>query len=215
MTRIGLTADLHGSLPELDEMEKCDVLVIAGDICPDYMGDKSRDQKQLKWLEREFKEWLYTVDADEIIAIGGNHDFVFEKTFLTPNLPWTYLQDEMHTAHGLNFYGTPWVPRLKQWAFYATDGELRARARRIPDNVDVLITHGPPYGYGDRVTYGDHVGEPGLTDELLRINPLLVVTGHIHEDYGHHRGPGGIDVYNVSRNTVRYEPINEVVYVTI
>ena len=80
----------------------------------------------------------------------------------------------------------------------------------IPDNTDVLITHGPPRGIGDEATLGFRCFNAGCIDLLHRIDQLSLkahVFGHIHEGYGEYaRGPKRL--INASICTVRYKPIN-------
>lgn len=220
--RVLATADLHGSLPEV---EPCDLLLIAGDICPDYVSfsyghdvklDKG-EQKQLNWLRNEFRDWLYDIPADYVVGIAGNHDFVFEHEFLVKDvdLPWQYLKDTSASLpeFGLHVYGTPWVPNLSRWAFYGSDAALLARAESIPTDVDILISHGPPRGYGDVVNErfgGGHAGDVYLANELDRIEAGVVICGHIHEGYGAYQH-NDTPIYNVALNTMDYDPTNPVV----
>ena len=52
---------------------------------------------------------------------------------------------------------------------------------KIPENVDILITHGPPQGYGDRILLGKHVGCPELMKRVAEVKPRYHFFGHIHE----------------------------------
>ena len=57
----------------------------------------------------------------------------------------------------------------------------------IPDDTDILITHGPPYGHGDKIATKnlDHVGCKSLYEEVIsRIKPKFHIFGHIHESHG-------------------------------
>lgn len=217
------TADLHGNLPEIDD---CDVLLIAGDICPDFPSKAGKydlvdkgGQMQAYWLGTAFRGWLEALRERDIqvVGIAGNHDFVFEQSSLIPDLPWTYLRDQgvriEHDGESVNIWGTPWVPGLPRWAFYASSEALQARAESIPAGVDILMTHGPPYGVADVVgpKYGarenTHVGDEALLDELQRIDPKAVVCGHIHEGFGIYEAtPSLIPVYNVSLVDEGYVP---------
>ena len=198
-TILGIS-DTHGDLPEIPD---CDALLIAGDICPDFMVQKmtatrviydNGEQKQANWLDTEFRAWLEALVARgiQVVFIGGNHDYVFEKTFLIPDdLPGIYLRDDPYhlyfedfPEHSLKLWGTPWVPNLRRWAFYGTDTALEARASIIPDGLDVLIAHGPPYGYLDKIVGGESVGEKQMLKELDRISPVVYLCGHIHESRG-------------------------------
>jgi hypothetical protein len=107
-----------------------------------------------------------------------------------------YLEDSAKTVAGLVFYGSPWQPMFRVWAFGARRGpELAAKWTKIPDRVDVLVTHAPPHGYGDRTRPGHPEGEQrvGCADLLARVEavrPRLHLFGHIHQDPGKwERGP--------------------------
>jgi Icc-related predicted phosphoesterase len=55
----------------------------------------------------------------------------------------------------------------------------------IPDNTDVLITHGPPHGIGDGSSMGAaRAGCRDLRARVAAIKPLVHLFGHIHEDGG-------------------------------
>lgn len=230
--RLVLTADFHGRLPDIPP---CDVLCIAGDICPDFIrryrrGDEDRwhhgQPEQMKWLEDTFVWWLANVPASDVVMIAGNHDYVFESA--EPRVrdllsDWVYLRDEPAIVQGVNFYGLPWVPNLPSWAFYGDYAKLTEVYDKVPAETDVLLTHGPPFGYGDLTEsngYGpaEHVGTPQCLSAIQRVAPRITATGHIHEAYGHYRisTPQRVaPLYNVSYNTVRYEPIQQPVEVEL
>lgn len=210
-------SDLHGSLPEI---EPCDILLIAGDVCPDYMRwtytSESRflngEQKQAKWLERKFKPWLESLPAKHIVGIAGNHDFVFERPFLVPVLPWTYLQNTETTVEGLRIYGYPYVPNLPAWAFPGDDPSV------IPEGIDILLSHGPPDGMGDRASGAlggiNHAGSLPLRDRIKEVQPKVVICGHIHEGRGVYDKEGFPPVYNVAHMTIKYEPTGKEVEIS-
>jgi Icc-related predicted phosphoesterase len=203
------TSDLHGHLPEIPE---CDLLLIAGDICPDFFQGSRRfgmidkgEQRQRHWLDTDFREWLDKIPAKDVVAIAGNHDFIMEHKFLIPKgLRWHYLEDSEVTIGGLRIWGTPWVPNLSSWAFYQSDRGLAMRAELIPTGLDILIAHGPPYGVADTV-HGMHVGETAMSRELIRIKPGVLVCGHIHEGFGEY-SLDNVRVLNVACNDECYSP---------
>jgi Icc-related predicted phosphoesterase len=178
MTRLVAVADLHGHLP-LD-LPAGDVLVIAGDVCP--LADHSVPF-QADWLREVFYGWMEALPHPEVVWIAGNHDFVCEDEAWRPQGRGAYLFDEGTTAAGLSFHGTPWVPNLRGWAFYGDDETRRAKAALIPQ-VDVLISHGPPRGAGDRLAGGGEVGCRFLAERIEAAPPRLCLFGHIHEGYG-------------------------------
>lgn len=95
-------SDLHGNL--LSVPRDADLIMLAGDICPDFRPYGSRGHgmvdkdgvQQAQWLDTEFRTWLEFHQVP-VVAIWGNHDFVGEHPFLVPKLPWTLLKDSETT----------------------------------------------------------------------------------------------------------------------
>lgn len=215
-------SDLHGNLPDIPT--DAEVLILAGDICPDFRPAITGERvdkggyAQARWLDTEFRAWLESrPDGCSVVAIWGNHDFVGEHPELIPDLPWILLQDSSTLLNAdLCVYGTPWVPGLPYWAFHASEFALSARAGALPQ-VDILVTHGPPRGLGDYIPggtpkqvnkYGNaeglHVGDVALSSFLESERaPGVVVCGHIHEARGVYC-TGGTTVYNVAAVDERY-----------
>lgn len=172
-TRIVITHGHHDKITIPDG----DVLIHAGD----FSAHGSIDEQEA------FDQFLGTLPHPHKIVIAGNHDWSLEGVEY-PEL-WfqhaTYLQDEAVTIEGIKFYGAPWQPEFFNWAFNLPRGEaLREKWRLIPEDTDVLITHGPPYGILDRVESGDKVGCVDLMNAIERCKPKLHLFGHIHEQYG-------------------------------
>lgn len=210
-------SDQHGHLPEVPP---CDLVLIGGDVCPivDHTPPSQRD-----WLLGPFAAWLAALPARRVVGIAGNHDFVYRTELAAElaDLPWTYLEDESTDALGLRVHGTPWQPWFHDWAFNAPRGEeageafLAEKLAAVPDDVDVLLSHGPPRGYGDLASFGGHVGSTALVDAIDRTGPRLVVCGHIHEATGRwHRGAteianvaladGPFGAYRLARDPVTF-----------
>lgn len=181
-------SDLHGLLPVIPE---CDILLIAGDICPHFdrpVGGAGDIFGQSYWLRHDFEEWLDNVPAKEVCATWGNHDWIGEKRpDMVPKLRWHLLNDQGAEVLGVKVWGTPWQPYFHGWAFNAPpplypDGEafLKKKYDLIPDDTDIIISHGPPRGFGDVTHDGRPTGSEALKDAIMRIKPKLSVAGHIH-----------------------------------
>jgi Icc-related predicted phosphoesterase len=199
---VAAASDLHGVLPVIPP---CDLLLLAGDLCPD-----APERAQARWLDTEVRQWLRTVPAHEVVAIAGNHDFVFqEHPQVLPPLPWHYLQDSGITVLGEKIWGTPWQPVFFDWAFNLNEPELEQKWQLIPEGTDILVVHGPPFGFGDLTVRGRRTGSPSLTRRIEEIQPKLVVCGHIHEGRGMYR-LGKTLVVNVSQVDARYQPLPEI-----
>jgi Icc-related predicted phosphoesterase len=65
-------------------------------------------------------------------------------------------------------------------------------------NPDILVLHNPAYGYFDRIPRYGHVGSMGIRNYLDDHLPMLVLSGHIHEDYGIFINKKGIVFLNPS-----------------
>jgi len=233
------TSDLHGDLPHpaLD-VGACDLLLVAGDVCPAW--DHSLEF-QLEWLNNEWAEWLEEVQAKQVVWIAGNHDFVLQEVgksgskgeFVDELIaggvlpPWTtYLCDGWCEVLGLKIYGTPWSlgPDVSGWAFEAQERSMGPTYDKpgavdmanvvndIPSDADVVISHGPASGFGDRVGGPNGIarwlGSEALTGWVREHEPRLCVFGHNHEGYGRWSFPGkddrGMELANVSWLTDSY-----------
>lgn len=146
---------------------------------------------------KHFFEWLSKQPATHKIFIDGNHDALsadnptlFHEILKEyPNI--TYLFHSMVEIEGIKIYGYPTTPTFGDWWHMADRGSLNMKTglHKIPganesDAIDILVSHGPPFGILDRTVRGEHVGSSDLLDELERIQPKYFVTGHIHEGHG-------------------------------
>ncbi len=204
--RIVCISDTHDKHAALD-IPDGDVLVHAGDIT----GRGRREQIVA------FDAWLGGLPHRHKVVIAGNHDFGLERD--PSNRAWfahaTYLLDEEVTLDGVRFYGSPWQPRFFDWAFNLDRGApLREVWAKIPVGVDVLITHGPPYGILDRTARGEAVGCEELRAAVARVRPRLHVFGHIHEAYGQLELDGTRFV-NASACDLSYAPVQPPIVVDL
>jgi len=195
--RIVCMSDVH-SHQDAVVVPEGDLLIVAGDLT------KRGKPAEIKAFDR----WLVAQPHRYKVIIAGNHDFAFERDPLARD--WItgaiYLQDELCELGGLRIWGSPWQPWFYNWAFNLHRGEpLRRVWNQIPTDLDVLITHGPPYQVLDRCADGREVGCEDLRDTVFRVRPRLHVFGHIHEAYGETE-IAGIRFVNASTCTLAYQP---------
>ena len=186
-----------------------DVLVHAGDATiagtiPEIVG---------------FNAWLGTLPHKHKIFVAGNHDWLFQTDpsladgLLTNAI---YLQDSGVTINNAKFYGSPWQPAFQDWAFNLPRGEkLRLKWDLIPNETDVLITHGPPEGIRDWTFQGEHVGCRDLWQNIQgRLALRAHIFGHIHHAYGY--SPiNGTQFVNASICDEAYRGIREPIVIEI
>lgn len=175
-------------------MPKGDVLL--------YTGDLTRVGKPEEIMS--FNAWLGLQDYQHKIGIVGNHDLLFEDDrkkacglFTEGVLLFdeTYLLPVAGQAEPLKIWGTPWNPWFQDWAFNLQRGpEMASRWMLVPDDVDILLTHTPPYGIQDFVDNRHGRGPIGCEELRKRVDDIafagewkqrLNCFGHVHESYGH------------------------------
>lgn len=185
-----------------------DLLIHAGDL-------SSRGYK--KELE-DFLEWFTAQPYKHKVFISGNHDFCFQdipqwcketiQQYTDDSVH--YLQDSGVTIEGYKIWGSPWQPWFYNWAFNLQRGpQLKEKWDLIPRDTDILITHGPPYGFHDFTTYDKkHVGCEELIKAIHEIKPKINVFGHIHEAAGHSIYNDTLFV-NASVLNLKYDLVNQ------
>jgi Icc-related predicted phosphoesterase len=216
---IDCISDLHGHYPKL---EGGDLLIVAGDLT-------TRDNE--KGFE-ELRHWLIVsclakgAGYDKIIVIAGNHDEYVHKRMkdLENWAPLSYLCDSGTEFQGLKIWGSPWTrtfegmnPKCK--AFTSdTEEQIAEKFAMIPDDVDILVTHSPPFSVLDRTSDGLQVGSSSLMAAFVskRIQPKLWVWGHIHEAYGQTKMDWCDTILvNASHVNERYQPVNKPIRVEL
>lgn len=210
---------MHGEYPAL---EGGDLLIVTGDLTA---SDQVIQYGHLgAWLDRQRYR--------KKILIAGNHDCYFERKgfeFIKDvyeMIDVEYLCDSGTEFEGLKMWGSPWTPTFCNWSFMLPRGaELKAKWDLIPDDIDILVTHGPAYGILDEVSrnsrynLGKNTGCADLRNALERIKPKLHIFSHIHEHGGKqvllkHEGSNTLCV-NCSIMNEDYDAVNKPVTVVL
>ena len=215
-----LFSDLHGHLIPKEKLEKADLCLISGDICPHFptyhVGDSDDCFGQSKWLSTSFKPWIDSLPVDKTYFCWGNHDWVGEKDYLLPSFAnpinkINCVQDDFIIYKGLKIWFSPWSNFFFNWAFNApeSDGEkwLENLYKKIPNDTDIIVSHGPCHGFGDLTPRLENVGSIALYNRILEINPKLLVVGHIHNGVGEYK-VGNTVIINASVVNEKYKLIN-------
>jgi len=225
IVRFVCISDTHGKHRNIT-MPNGDVLLHAGDIT--NIGEPEQFE--------DFIEWLEELPHREKVVIAGNHDLTIDTIYYneeknwrrwtagrngpmdavrarkalceTPKNRFTYLEDNSVTVTGgYKIYGSPSQPEFYNWAFNLSRGEACAsKWEQIPNDTDILMTHGPPIGHGDVCSDGQRAGCVDLLATVAdRVKPLFHVFGHIHEGYGATTNGETIFI-NASTCTLSYKP---------
>ena len=232
ITHISDTHNKHNQLNGL--LPGGDLLIHSGDISS--LGRQSEVERFVKWFngidnytnkifiagnhDMTFEsEVLYRKKAQyfdgttdwDLPAVEGKPDWLKELLgiHLHPNV--SYLENSDVTIDGIKIWGSPITPSFGYgWAFNKDRRhDINEVWNTIPMDTDIVITHGPIYGYCDKTANtNENVGCEQLYHRLKEVKPYLHFSGHIHEAYGYKETNWGY-AFNGCNCNLRYEVYNE------
>lgn len=194
---IAIFSDTHTRHDEVI-MPQCDIALFCGDLSD--RGERFQIHDFLEWYSQQHA-------ATFKVMIAGNHDLSFDPIKNNGTIPnWiqeeldtfqnvTYLWDNSVNLMGLKIWGSPVTPDFfpEYWAFNLSRGQvIREHWKTIPNDVDVIMSHGPIHGMLDYVTPSGlrfesvypsgNVGCLDLKDRIFQLpNLKLFCCGHIHD----------------------------------
>lgn len=212
-------SDLHGKLAGLDP-SGCDLVIIAGDFAKMTGWGKWHMYDMKKWIENKFIPFTQQYKMPFVI-VPGNHDLIFDSrrtlniSDISYSINWPenvhILIDKQIEINGLKIYGTPWVPIISySWAFEAEHDILQEKFSKIPENLDILITHAPPRIANEAVDFSIQTnngpfGSSELSQAIFEKQPKYMFCGHIHSGNHDLVKFGETRIYNISRLDEDYE----------
>jgi Icc-related predicted phosphoesterase len=192
-----LFSDLHASAAAarrlVERARSVDVLVGAGDFA------------NMRHNVAVCIEVLRAIDKPVVLVAGNNES---TEELRAACRAWTTAQ-VLHgagtTIEAVAFYGIgggiPVTP-FGSWSYDFTEDQARALLADCPAGC-VLVSHSPPRGSVDRSVRGEDLGSTAVRECVLRLRPVLVVCGHIHDCAGEqalvgtspvvNAGPGGVE----------------------
>lgn len=223
MTKLKCTtiSDTHEKHEDL-ELKGGDILIHCGDAT--QLGTPRKVHNFLKWFGAQ--NYKYKV------MIAGNHDIGWEpmgeglhkKTFhfrgmwlVKKGLEKTYrrwaeangiiyLHNKLVEIEGCRIYGSPYQKMIDKWNVWAFNYycEEGYSWDHIPEDIDILVTHCPPYGILDNSKSHYRYGSPKLAARVEEVKPQVHCFGHIHEGYGRLKKNGVIYI-NAAMADENYE----------
>lgn len=234
--KIDAVSDLHGFYPKL---AGGDLLIVAGDLTA--TDEEYEYKKFFGWLRDQKYE-------ETIVIAGNHDNYLQnhihiedledsgEFTYLCESgteFEYEEIIEEEHKFKGmisykvkrkLKIFGSPWTKTFKGMnpkckAFTCdTEEELAEKFSLIPADIDILITHSPPYGILDGIPleYDGteyHAGSTSLRNMVLDGNHFTNlkhhIFGHIHEQGGRSIDLVSTQFHNCSYVNERYKPVNK------
>ncbi len=159
-----------------------------------HCGDEANVRKP--WLNKfesvSFFDWFKELEIKTKIFVPGNHSTAFAEGLIKPEEYPTirFLVHEATEVEGLHIFGSPYTPLFFNWAYMKLRCELDGTWATIPEQTDILVTHGPPKGILDvtrdwRTKEPIHIGSASLTKHVKqRIKPRIHAFGHLHDEAG-------------------------------
>ena len=215
--RIVAISDTHTRLKEMNVPDG-DILIHAGDACEfGTMAEVEQFGRDMRALPHKHK-----------LFIPGNHDKPFwteaSEALALLGDSITYFPFKLIEVMGLKIYGMPLVAGMGQAAYNAftvppRSLEMSQACAAIPDDLDVLVTHGPPFGVRDCPAAGINVGCTNLRHRVEYARPKVHIFGHVHsnygEEFGEEEGGSRIHFVNACSSDRHYEPKNPPIIIEV
>lgn len=169
-------SDTHGHHRALQVPEDADIIICAGDAVEDDLKGGEYDG---------FIAWFSSLPAKWKIFVPGNHELSFDlgqaddivKQFEAAGI--TVLQDAVEDCDGV--------------IIGSISGNSLIADEDIPKDLDILVTHCPPYGILD-----EDMGSLEILNFVLKAQPKWHLFGHIHATEGQQYMLGQTSCENVS-----------------
>jgi Icc-related predicted phosphoesterase len=155
-----------------------------------FGGDESNSSSPIMNHEEciDFLNWFEIQNIKYKVMIAGNHSTaIYQKMITKADIEARgiiYLEHESINIEGINIFGSPYTPTFGNWSFMIGRHKLDEYWKEIPDNTDIILTHGPPKGILDLTRNRDgsleFCGDQSLLNHVYRIQPKYTVFGHIH-----------------------------------
>jgi len=215
ITHISDTHNKHNQLNGL--LPGGDLLIHSGDISS--LGRETEVKRFVKWFNdiNNYTNKVFiagnhdmTFDREQLLrdklahfegrteydteCAEGKPDWLEELLgiHLHPNV--FYLENNFIEIDQIKIWGSPITPSFGYgWAFNKDRGyDINQIWNQIPNDTDIVITHGPIHSYCDRTNReGLNVGCEQLYHRLNEVQPQLHFSGHIHEAYGYRQTKWG------------------------
>lgn len=206
--RIVAISDTH-NLHNAVKVPDGDVFIFAGDMA--NQGRPDEIQPALLWMAK--------LPHETKVIIPGNHDVCVQweerRWFeFARDLGMFMVSHRGVNIDGMKCFFSGWTPTYgRGWAYMADRGseKLVTLWDMIPDDIELLVTHGPPKGILDKEEKeGFLCGCDELLARTAKLSKLKYhMFGHIHEHGGREHIENGIAHFNVSHVNRAHKSTNQ------
>jgi len=190
--KIAFISDTHCKHAEIDSQLRgkgIDILIHSGD---------GSNHKERVFNNNELRDCLAWMESfsniKHKIYVPGNHDTSLESglvrkdDFKSINI----LINESLEIIGekiIKIYGSPITPSFGTgWAYNCKRNKIDKYWNMIPNDTNILVTHGPAKGILDKTEDFDrkivNVGCKALFNKIMEVQPMYHAFGHLHDEYG-------------------------------
>jgi Icc-related predicted phosphoesterase len=181
------THGFHNEFPK-ETFKDIDMIIHSGDC------SNSRYLQHSILEITNFLNWYEMIDVKYKIFVAGNHDTAIERKSITGAdiimRDIIYLENESIEIEGLKIWGSPITPTFGEWSFMKARDKTHEVWKKIPNDTDIAIVHGPPKGIRDlshnREGQLEFCGDLSLRKRIDEVRPRLMCFGHIHDSVGCH-----------------------------
>lgn len=179
--KIWTISDTHMYHQKL-EIPKVDMVIHAGDAT-NALNPHMNNVEYHKFLQ-----WFSALPIKYKVLNFGNHDTCIEHGMMNfQNYDIIPLLHQAVEIEGIKIFCSPYTPRFGDWAFMHKRNQMQTIWATLPDEIDILVTHGPPKGFLDltrdfQTNTLVQVGCKSLLNAVNKIKPKLHIFGHIHDE---------------------------------
>ena len=160
-------------------------------LADDYLKMAAEAQRTMLKKYERMAQIFSSSGKPRIITLPGNYDMDLSRTALAP---WD-LHRKSLLLNGIKISGyggapvfTPGIPENLQVKFNERldNATLYSEPYQFfqQEAPDVMLVHHPAYGYLDRLAVYGSIGSIGLRDFVDQNNVRIILSGHMHEDWG-------------------------------
>ncbi len=157
--------------PPLPDLGGVELVLLGGDIS--HFGGATQVRAVVEAIQAQ---------GPTVFAVAGNCDRPEVEVYL--NEAGIGLDQKTIEWNGLILTGLSGGLPFGGCPYERTEAQYAEACRQLPDKPTILVSHQPAKDTACDLTQGNHVGSSAIREYILKSQPQLVLSGHIHESIG-------------------------------